>query len=135
MRKVKKPRYRARSEAQQQRFADPEERERHAAAIRRGVASAQKKARALPRASVAESWTDKTVRARSGILAFPSLRKKEKPKQNRNARRDFSSSHGLPLNSIGCEPYAARRRIVSTRRSARSHWLNVPKCCRSRTPA
>ena len=62
---MKKPlRYPTRSKGQRQRFADPKERKRHAAAIRRALRSRTKQARARHRASVAESWTDKTVRAK-----------------------------------------------------------------------
>lgn len=61
---MKKPKYPSRSKAQRQRFADPEERQRHAKAIRRALRRRSKKARAQHRASVAESWTDETVRAK-----------------------------------------------------------------------
>ena len=40
---MKKPKHRNRSEAQRERFADPKVRQRHAAAIPQGVASAHQK--------------------------------------------------------------------------------------------
>jgi hypothetical protein len=57
-------RYPTRSQGQRQRFADPEERERHGEAIRMALSRRTKKARARHRARVSKSWTVKTVRAK-----------------------------------------------------------------------